>query len=109
MKLCNLPGRCTSPLVLRKPRPAYVLSNEFSRERVRGIRERLGVELGGGVGGSAAAVFPGGNGTGVMRFWSSQLSRAGSTLTMIEFTTITSLTFDILDRLLHFRIGIKKI
>ena len=87
----------------------YVLSNEFSRERVRGIRERLGVELGGGVGGSAAALCPGGNGTGVIRLWSSQLTRIGSTLTMIEFTTITSLTFNILDRLLHFRVGVKKI
>ena len=82
----------------------YVLSNEFSRERVSGIRERLGVEPGGGVGGSAT----GGNGTGEMCILR-QLTRVDSTLTMFEFTTITFLTFDILDRLLHFRVGIKKI
>ena len=48
------PDRCASPLTLRKLGPAYALSNEFSLERVKGIRERPGVEeLGGGVGGSA--------------------------------------------------------
>ncbi len=57
----------------------YVLSNEFSRERVRGIRERLGVEPGGGVGGSAASVCPGGNGTAVTRVWFSQITQIEST------------------------------